>query len=576
MILLQIDNISKSYAGQVIFDHVNFVIREKQKIAVIGRNGAGKSTLFHLIQGKEALDEGNIQILDHTTIGYVAQHDPFTGEEIVLDFLETHTGKPSWRCAQVAARFDFDHKQLAQTINSFSGGYQMRIKLIAMLLAEPNILLLDEPTNYLDLSTQILLEEFLIDYRGAVLLISHDREFLVRTCTETIEIEQGKLQYYPQSLEEYFSYKKEQHEWKLRYNKKLAKEKRHLQDFVDRFRAKASKATQAQSKIKQIERLKEIDIDDPEQTARIHIPTIETRKGLALRLTDVAIGYGEKVVAKDISFDINKGEHIAIVGDNGQGKSTFFKSILGDIPLLDGSLRWGKDLRIAYYAQHVKDMLDNQMTIEAYMHAQAHKDVFEEEVLRMASNFLFSEDTLKKHISVLSGGEKSRLCLAGLLLQKKDVLLLDEPTNHLDFETVEALARALKETNMTVLFISHNRTFVRLLADGIIEVRDGKIKRHLHDYDNYVYHMRKEIKEHVEKNTKSTQVPEIDQVQDAEKESKKQRKAIEEEIGKYERRKERILAWFERNSGKVHVKKQKELQMVEDHIRALEAEWMDL
>jgi ATP-binding cassette, subfamily F, member 3 len=576
MSLLQIENISKEYNGQCIFDNASFVVNPKQKIAVIGRNGAGKSTLFHLINKKETLDSGRIYIHEHTRIGNVVQHDPFTGEEIVIDFLMEHTGKPQWKCAKLASQFDIKTSMLTQKISSFSGGYQMRIKLITMLLFEPNILLLDEPTNYLDLSTQLLLELFLQDYKGAFLLISHDREFLKKTCTETLEIERGKLNYYPRQIEEYFEYKRAQEAWQLRYNKKQEREKRHLQDFVDRFRSKASKASQAQSKIKQIEKIDTIEIVESLKTANIQIPNIIQKKGLALRIEHLSIGYDKKVLASDVSFDIQKGEHIAIVGDNGQGKTTFLKTIVGEISQLEGEFRWGKNMTIAYYAQHLQEMLDPTENIEKYLINMAHGDVFEEEILRMASNFLFTGDDLKKNISVLSGGEKSRLCLAGLFLQKKDILLLDEPTNHLDFETVEALAKALGETNMTVIFISHNRTFVSLLADGIVEVKNGKIKRYLHDYNNYVYHLRQEMQE-----CKDVVVSEKeDKVSigngNIVKETKKLQRELEEHIAKLERQKSKLLAWFERNHNKHHIKKVQKLAELEEKIAELEEEWMEL
>jgi len=573
--LFQLDNIKKEFQKQVIFDGASFVLREKQKIAVIGRNGAGKSTLFNLIRGTESIDEGRVYLHPNCRLGYLAQHDPFTGEEITLEFLMASTGEPEWKCAKMLARFGIKNEQVFQQIKAFSGGYQMRIKLAHMLLFEPNVLLLDEPTNYLDLSTQLLLEKFLENYNGSFLLISHDREFLKRTCVETLHIEKGKLEHFPGGVEEFFAYKKQLLDWQKRYNKKQEKQRQHLQEFVDRFRAKASKASAAQSKMKQIKKLKNIEISEALRNVQIQIPNIESRKGLGLRLSNLTIGYGDKKIAEEINFDINKGEHIAIVGDNGQGKSTFMKTLVGEIDPIEGSFRWGKDLKIAYYAQHLRDMLNPQENIEEYLMRHAHKDVFGEDILRIASNFLFSGDDLKKNISVLSGGEKSRLCLAALFLQKKDVLLLDEPTNHLDFETVEALATAIEKTNMTVIFISHNRTFVSLLADGIIEVKNGKVKRFLHDYDNYVYHLREEVEKEltidhpVETPGTASQSVNI-------KESKRMAREIEEEIGKWERRKERLLAWFERNYHKHNIKKQEELKLIEEKLAELEEKWMKL
>jgi len=401
--------------------------------------------------------------------------------------------KQDWECAKIAGRFQIKGDMLEREIGSFAGGYQTRVKLVSMLLEDPNILLLDEPTNYLDLSTQLLLEKFLKTYKGAFLLISHDREFIKKTCNHTTEIDHGKIKMFPQPLEQYLAYKEEQTEMKQKHNVKVEKEKKHLQKFVDRFSAKASKASQAQSKIKQINKLKTIEILHPLSTAKIRIPQIEERKGIALVLDDLMIGYDDKTVAKGITLDVERGEHIAVLGDNGQGKSTLLKTIAGELKALDGKMRWGANIRIGYYAQHVPAMLKSNETVKAYLERVSPPDVSAQDIFEMAGNFLFKDEALEKEVSVLSGGEKARLCLVAMLLEKNHVLLLDEPTNHLDFETVEALARALKETNSTVIFVCHNRTFVEILANGIIEVKDGAVRRYHHNYEDYVYHLQSKI-----------------------------------------------------------------------------------
>ncbi len=479
----------------------------------------------------------------------------------------------------MAGQFDMKKEQLHQEIGSFAGGYQMRIKIIAVLLDDPNLLLLDEPTNYLDLATLLLLEQFLQSYAGSFLLISHDREFLKRTCDQTLEIANGKATFYPQPLEEYLAYKIQQEEFAKRYNKKIATQQRHLQSFVDRFRYKASKASQAQSKLKQLNKLQQITIKNPIKTAAIHIPLVDDKKGTALTVTDLTIGYGDTTVADDIHLTIERGEHVAILGNNGQGKSTLLKTIAGVIPALSGYYTFGMHLRIGYYAQHVPDMLNPQDQIGTYLHHAAGPDVDDQDIFRMAGNFLFNDDDLKTSISVLSGGEKARLCLAGLLLQKNDVLLLDEPTNHLDFETVEALSEALAECNTTLLFVSHNRTFVNTIATSIIEVAHGTVKRSHHNYENYVYHLKEHLhiqrKEHSTENKKPNELKQQRvAVRDALKREQKELREVEMQIMELEKKKHALHEWFAENTTTFSRAKQDELTIVQRDLHLAEEAWL--
>lgn len=487
--LIQINNLFKAYGHQVIFKDANLTISTKQKVGVIGRNGAGKSTLFKLIVGHEAIDSGTLLVHNKARLGYLEQQNPYELTETVIDFLMRYTAREEWYCGKIAASFQLKNDLLYAEIGSLSGGYQMRVKLTGMLLKEPNLLLLDEPTNYLDLSTLLLLEHFLKTYRGGYLVISHDREFLRNISEYTLEIEHGSLCLYPRPLEDYLAFKEEQLEVKQKYNLKVEQKQKDLQAFVDRFRAKATKARQAQSKIKLINALKKIDIPHPISTVRINIPETEKKRGVALRCKNMSIGYADKVVADEITFDLSRGEHIAILGDNGNGKTTLLKTLAGELPCLAGKVCWMPDIKIAYYAQHVPSMLNPQQEVGQYLQAVTAPGINLQGIYKMAGNFLFKGTDLKKSISVLSGGERARLCLAGLLLQKAQLLLLDEPNNHLDFETVEALGNALTTCNSTMLFVSHNRTFVNLLATGIIEIKNGKVYRYPHNYEEYVYHL---------------------------------------------------------------------------------------
>ena len=576
-VLLQINNLSKAYDIKPLFDKMSLSVSTNQHIGVVGRNGAGKSTLFKIILGLETADNGSVKIHDGTRIGYIQQQDnPFEPGENVIDFLMRASGKEEWECAKMAGQFQIKGTDLEKTIDSFAGGYQMRIKIIAMLLDDPNLLLLDEPTNYLDLTTLLLLEQFLQRFSGSFLLISHDREFLKRTCKLTLEIANEKAIFYSQPLEEYLEYKVQQEEFTKRYNKKIDKQQRHLQTFVDRFGSKASKASQAQSKMKQINRLQKITSVNPVKTAAIYISPIENKKGTALSVHNMSIGYSDKIVAENINFEIDRGEHVAIVGNNGQGKTTLLKTIAGNIPALDGSFKFSKNIRIGYYAQHVPEMLDPKDQVETHLKNIAGSNVGDQEIFQMAGNFLFREDSLKKPISVLSGGEKARLCLAGLLLQKNDLLLLDEPSNHLDFETVEALADGLSDSNTTLLFVSHNRTFVKNIATSIIEVGNGKVSRSHHDYENYVYHLKKqnEINDIIEEDvTINIQKEQRLGVYAELKQEKAKLHKFEIIIAELEKEKQKLESWFGKNPSEYSPTKQEEMNNTTKKLQEVEQEW---
>ena len=578
--LLQVNGLSKSYGAQMILENADFVVNDRQKIGVIGRNGAGKSTLFKIIVEEEEYDSGTVTVHERTRIGYLTQHAEYGDEESVMDYLIRSSGKKEWECGKVAGKFQIKNELLTAKVVSLAGGFQMRVKLIAMLLKEPNLLLLDEPTNYLDLSTQILLEKFLANYNGSFLLISHDREFIKRTCTETLEIEQGKTTLFPRPVEEYLDYKEEQLLLAGKHNVKVEREKKHLQTFVDRFGAKASKASQAKSKMKQIERLKTIEIAHPLKTTRINIPRVEDKKGIALNIEELEIGYSDKSIAQGINLDIERGQRIAVLGDNGQGKTTLLKTLAGEINKLSGNYKWGHNIQVAYYAQHIPATLNFDETVKEYLKRVAPQDASEQEIFEMAGNFLFKDEGLKKRLPVLSGGEKARLCLAKILLQKNHVILLDEPTNHLDFETVESLAMAIRDSNVTIIFVSHDRTFVEIVANGIIEVKNGTVRRYHHNYEEYVYHLQKEIEEDlglVDAPPKlAFKKDERKELRIKIREAQKQLGSLEKNISKLEEEKGILLEWFEENYKQFSEDKNRRLAEIEKKLPEYEKEWMEL
>jgi ATP-binding cassette, subfamily F, member 3 len=492
-ILLQIAKATKSYGEQILLDEADATITDDENVGFIGRNGAGKSTLLRVILGEEELDSGEIIRHPNLRLGYLRQHDPFIPGESALDFLMRDSGAPDWKCGEVAGDFELKGEYLEGPIAKMSGGWQTRVKLAALLLHEPNLLLLDEPTNFLDLRTQILLEHFLKNHKAACLVVSHDRAFLAATCEHTLSLSRGKLTAFPGKVDAFLEFQAEQRVHHERSNENILAKKKHLEDFIARNKARAATATLARSKAKQLERLElnEIEVDEP--TARILAPRVEPRKGPALRCRDLVIGYPDRQIADDVQLEIDHGTRAAIVGDNGQGKTTFLRTIVDSLKPLSGDVKWGHGCQVGVYAQHVYTSLPENQTVIDYLHRQAARGKNDQQILQVAGSLLFRGASTEKKVSVLSGGERARLCLAGLLLSAYNVLILDEPGNHLDVDTVDALAEALVEYQGTVIFTSHDRHFTKRVATAIVEVRDGRVVNYSGKYEAYVDKVNAEI-----------------------------------------------------------------------------------
>jgi ATP-binding cassette subfamily F protein 3 len=491
--LLQITKACKSYGDQVLLDSADATLSDNIKVGFIGRNGAGKSTLLRVLLGEEELDSGQIVRHPSLRLGYLRQHDPFLPGETALAFLMRDSGEPDWKCGEVAGQFELKGAYLDGPVAQLSGGWQTRLKLAALLLHEPNLLLLDEPTNFLDLRTQILLEHFLRSHRSACLIVSHDRAFLAATCDHTLDLSRGKLTSFPGKVDAFLEFQREKREHEERSNETVLAKRRHLEEFIARNKARASTATLAKSKAKQLERLELTEVAGTEPTARIRAPRVEPRKGPAVRCRDLAIGYPGRRVADDVQLEIEHGTRAAVVGDNGQGKTTFLRTVVDSLKPLAGEVRWGHGCQVGVYAQHVYTSLPEGQTVLEYLHQQAARGKKDQEVLEVAGALLFRKAHVRKPISVLSGGERARLCLAGLLLSEHNVLILDEPGNHLDVDTVEALAEALLEYAGTVIFTSHDRHFAKRVATCIVEVRDGRVTHYNGRYDAYLDKVNQEI-----------------------------------------------------------------------------------
>ena len=578
--VIRCDDLHKAYGDQVLFDGASVEIRDDHRLAVIGRNGAGKSTLCRIILGQEQTDAGRLWLHDDLRVSYLEQTDPFREGESVLAYLERATEREEWRCAEVGGRFLLDQELMSRPALGLSGGFQTRVRLCAMLLREPNFLILDEPTNYLDLRTLLLLEGFLTSWKGAFLVVSHDREFLRRTCTGTLCVERGHIELHEGSVDAYLTFRIEQRDMAERRNANLAGKAKQLEEFVARNRARASSATQAQSKLKQLVKLnaEQVEVDGDERTVAMTIPAVETRPGAALRTKNLRIGYPDRTVADGVDLEIERGAKVAVLGDNGQGKTTLLKTLAGSLPALGGDTKWGYGIRLGHYAQHVYQAIPSDATVRSWLEGCAAKApgyATSQQIQSLAGAFLFSGDAVDKRVSVLSGGERARLCLAGLLLGKFDVLLLDEPTNHLDVETSEALGKALKAHNGTILFVSHDRTFVSLVASEVVEVNAGRVARYGDGYDHYCWRLAQEAKDAggiapAKVETKKPQTARID------KGSRNRLKQVEKDLAAATTVRDALTAKLTSDPRAHAAEAGKRLPQLDADISRLEEEWLAL
>ncbi len=489
--LFQLQGGAKAYGTKSLFTDASFAINEAEHIGVIGPNGAGKTTLFKVMTDQENLDEGEIIRSQSLRIGYLAQHDNWLPEQTLEDYLSVGCSKPIWELKSLGHDLGLTPEFFARPVASLSGGYRMRCKLLFLIGQEPNLMLLDEPTNYLDLETTLVLEKFLQAYEGAFLLISHDREFLRRTTDHILEVEEGDITKFNGNLDDYFEQKillRTQLEARAL---SLQEKKNEVLKFVAKFGAKASKAKQAQSRLKSLDRMESIELKSVPVKATIRIPPPARSPKVIAKLEGAELGYGEKIILRDIDFLLNKGDHFAVVGLNGAGKSTLLKVLAGAMKPLRGEFIRGELVDIGYYAQHVAENLDPNFSVIENMVAKAHREVLKQETLNMAGSLLFSGDDIHKKVAVLSGGEKSRVALGQILLQKASCLILDEPTNHLDFQTVEALTQALVSYEGTLVVVSHDRSFVRRIGTKILEIDRGRARVYPGTYDEYVWSLQK-------------------------------------------------------------------------------------
>ncbi len=514
--MLTVAGLSKAFGGRQLFDDVSLTLLSGERVGLVGPNGAGKSTLLKIILGQEAPDAGEVTFIRGTRFGYLPQESEPAGNEIVLDIAvphdHEHDGQFVAKAKQILASLGFKQSDFARPARELSGGWVMRAHLARLLVQEPDVLMLDEPTNHLDLETLLWFQEYLRNYPGAILLISHDREFLNRLCTHVAEIRSSRVLRYTGNYDEYLEQRAATEVTLVATAKAQQREIDRMQLFVDRFRAKNTKAAQAQSKLKQIERLKENMVETPDgpgPTVGFRFPQPQRSGHRVITLKHVKFGYGPsapgsagvspagrqrsqeeqpdttKLIYDNLNFEAERGQRIVLVGPNGAGKSTLLKLLAGVLQPQAGERRLGHNAKSGYFAQHRAAMLNPDHTVlqEALDTPQRVTEQFVRTVL---GSFLFRGDDVFKPVSVLSGGEKSRLALVKLLLDPPNLLLMDKPTTHLDLASVDALIEALQPFEGALIFISHDVHFIRVLANHVVRVENGRLRHFTGGYQYYL------------------------------------------------------------------------------------------
>ena len=596
--MISIQNLSIHFTGQDLFTDINFLIREKDRIGLVGKNGAGKTTLIRIIAGLEQPSHGGVVMSDDVTIGYLPQEKNIHSTKTVLEetmtaFEEYHQiekklaqlqdelsqrtdyesdsyqklcermsalnermtliggHSAEGEAEQILVGLGFDHEDMVREMNEFSNGWQMRVELAKILLRKPKLLLLDEPTNHLDIESIQWLEGYLKNYYGAILMVSHDRAFLDHITIRTIEISGGKIYDYKCAYSEFVERREERIDMQKAAFDNQQREIKEIEAFIERFRYKATKAKQVQSRVKQLEKMDIVEIDDRDKSVmHFKFPPAPHSGKVTLELSHVSKSYGEKNVLNDINLLIPRGEKIAFVGRNGEGKSTLAKIICG---VLDhtGEVKLGHEVKIGYYAQNQQDMLDPEKTVFETLDDVATGDM-RVKVKSLLGTFLFSGETIDKKVKVLSGGEKARLSLAKMLLFPTNLLVLDEPTNHLDMLSKDILKSALLQFDGTLIVVSHDRDFLQGLTTKVYEFKKPHIKEYIGDI--YDFLEEKRLKELDDLNKKQ-------KVQQEAKPVVSQNK-IDYEAKKVEDREKRRL--------------EKEIKKLEEQIDALEKELADL
>ena len=575
MIILQANKIERSFAGEVLFDNINLQVDERDRIALVGKNGAGKSTLLKILVGEEEPTSGEINKKKDISLSYLAQDSRFESENTIYDEMlhvfddlrrtekqlrqmELEMGEKSgedldklmsdydrlsenFRQAggftyeadirAILNGFKFDESMWQMKIAELSGGQNTRLALAKMLLEKPNLLVLDEPTNHLDIETIAWLENYLVNYSGALIIVSHDRYFLDKVATITLDLTKHSLDRYVGNYSRFVELKEQKLATEAKNYEKQQKEIAALEDFVNRNLVRASTTKRAQSRRKQLEKMERLDKPEAgKKSANMTFQSEKTSGNVVLTVENAAIGYDGEVLSQPINLDLRKMNAVAIVGPNGIGKSTFIKSIVDQIPFIKGEKRFGANVEVGYYDQTQSKLTPSNTVLDELWND--FKLTPEVEIRNRLGAFLFSGDDVKKSVGMLSGGEKARLLLAKLSMENNNFLILDEPTNHLDIDSKEVLENALIDFDGTLLFVSHDRYFINRVATHVLELSENGSTLYLGDYDYYVEKKAEVEMIQSEEASTSNQAKESSPVNDyqAQKESQKEVRKLMRQI----------------------------------------------
>ena len=575
MIILQANKIERSFAGEVLFDNINLQVDERDRIALVGKNGAGKSTLLKILVGEEEPTSGEINKKKDISLSYLAQDSRFESENTIYDEMlhvfddlrrtekqlrqmELEMGEKSgedlnklmsdydrlsenFRQAggftfeadirAILNGFKFDESMWQMKIAELSGGQNTRLALAKMLLEKPNLLVLDEPTNHLDIETIAWLENYLVNYSGALIIVSHDRYFLDKVATITLDLTKHSLDRYVGNYSRFVELKEQKLATEAKNYEKQQKEIAALEDFVNRNLVRASTTKRAQSRRKQLEKMERLDKPEAgKKSANMTFQSEKTSGNVVLTVENAAVGYDGEVLSQPINLDLRKMNAVAIVGPNGIGKSTFIKSIVDQIPFIKGEKRFGANVEVGYYDQTQSKLTPSNTVLDELWND--FKLTPEVEIRNRLGAFLFSGDDVKKSVGMLSGGEKARLLLAKLSMENNNFLILDEPTNHLDIDSKEVLENALIDFDGTLLFVSHDRYFINRVATHVLELSENGSTLYLGDYDYYVEKKAEVEMIQTEEISTTNQAKEASPVNDyqAQKESQKEARKLMRQI----------------------------------------------
>ena len=580
--MLNIHNLSVSFGGTYLFEEVTFRLGSGDRVGLVGKNGAGKSTMLKMLAGDFKPDSGTIATEKEVKIGFLRQDIDFVKGRTVLE--EAYMAFEEIKRAefrideinhQLVTRTDYESQEYSDLIeelsdvthhyevlggynyvgdtekillglgfkredfenqtDTFSGGWRMRIELAKLLLQSNDILLLDEPTNHLDIESIIWLEGFLRNFPGVVVIVSHDKMFLDNVTNRTIEISLGKAYDFSKPYSEYLVLRQEIREKQLATQKNQAKKIEETEKLIEKFRAKASKASMAQSLIKKLDKVERIEVDEDDNSVmNISFPVSQTPGRVVVEAEHVTKAYGDKVILKDISLLVERGSKVAFVGQNGQGKSTFMKAIVNEFEY-EGTIKLGHNVQLGYFAQNQAEYLDGEKTLLDTM-LEAATDTNRSKVRDMLGAFLFRGDEVEKKVKVLSGGERNRLALCKLLLQPINVLVMDEPTNHLDIKSKNVLKAALQQFEGTLLLVSHDRDFLQGMSNIVYEFKDQKIREYLGDINFFLEQKNAMNMREIEKKdvVENTQAQNVKAVKSISYEDQKKAKALQNKLSKIE------------------------------------------